>query len=273
MNFYQRLRSIQKKTNSLLCIGLDPDLTGIPAFLRRGRNPIYEFNRRIIDATADLVCAFKLNLAFYEADGVKGWRTLEKTLEEIPPGVLTIGDGKRGDIANTATLYARSLFEVLGFDAVTVNPYMGRDSVEPFLANPAKGVFILALTSNPGSGDFQQLTAGGRRLFQHVVAAAKRWNVRNNCGLVVGATKPAELHRIREAAPEMPILIPGVGAQGGDLREAVRSGCTARGDFALINVGRSVLYASGGKDFATASRAAARQLRDMITMHRESFFT
>jgi orotidine-5'-phosphate decarboxylase len=270
MNFYHRLRSLQTKTNSLLCVGLDPDLPKIPSSLRSKPYPLYEFNRRIIEATSDLVCAFKLNLAFYEGLGIKGMRMLEKTLSVIPSDNLTIGDGKRGDIGNTSLLYARALFADLGFDAATVNPYMGYDSVEPFLSNPARGAFILALTSNEGSRDFQYLKTRNRPLYHHVVSSAKSWNRKRNCGLVVGATRPAELRAIRKEAPDMPILIPGVGAQGGDLLSAVRFGCTSRGDLAIINVGRSVLYASGGKDFADAARAIASQLRDAINTQREN---
>ncbi len=267
--FYQKIRKIQKIRNSLLCVGLDPDIRKIPPFLRRNRDPLYEFNRRIIDATQDLVCAYKLNLAFYEVLGKHGWDTLEKTLDLISRDVLTIGDGKRGDIGNTAEMYARAFFDKLKFDAATVNPYMGSDSVAPFLRNPRKGAFVLALTSNEGARDFQYLKSAGRPVHEHVIAAVRKWNSLENCGLVIGATRPAELKRLRNLAPQIPFLIPGIGVQGGDLKAAVRFGCTRNGDLALINVGRSILYASSGKDFAVAARKAAVALRDEMNRHRE----
>ena len=266
--FYQKIRRIQKARNSLLCIGLDPDISKIPSSLRRNRDPLFEFNRRIIDATLDLACAYKLNLAFYEVQGKKGRNTLEKTLGLIPSEVLTIGDGKRGDIGNTAEMYVRAMFDNLRFDAATVNPYMGSDSVAPFLSNPRKGAFVLALTSNQGARDFQYLKSAGRPVYEHVISAVKKWNRLENCGLVIGATRPAELRRIRNLAPQLPFLIPGIGAQGGDLEAAVRFGCTGSGDLALINVGRSILYASSGKDFAAAARKEAVALRDEMNRHR-----
>ncbi|MDH4069721.1 MAG: orotidine-5'-phosphate decarboxylase, partial [Ignavibacteria bacterium] len=226
----------------------------------------------IIDATADLACAYKINLAFFEAHGVSGLRSMEQVLQRIPSGVLSIGDGKRGDIGNSAAMYARGLFRDFGFDAVTVSPYMGEDSVLPFLANRSKGAFVLALTSNKGAADFQYLRSGKKRLYQHVVARAESWNGKRNCGLVVGATKPSELRRIRTMVPTMPILIPGIGAQGGDLRSSVRYGCTAKGDLALLNVGRTILYASSGKNFDAAARSSAEQVRDEINHHRKLRF-
>ena len=279
MTFQQRLRTAQQKSGSLLCIGLDTDAAQLPRHL--GRSPkqisaVLNFNRRIIDVTHDLVCAYKLNLAFYEALGEKGWRVVEKTLAHIPRGIITIGDGKRGDIGNTAERYARALFDELGFDAVTVNPYMGYDSVEPFLRDKEKGVFLLALTSNAGSKDFQRLKVSGKPLYERVVQAAVKWNTKNNIGLVVGATHlpvrqagPRELQRIRKLAPNMPILIPGVGKQGGDLKSAVRYGNTKRGDLAVINASRSIIYASRGKDFAQAARKEAMKLRDEINQYRK----
>jgi orotidine-5'-phosphate decarboxylase len=233
---------------------------------------VTDFNRRIIDATHDLVCAYKLNLAFYEAGGERGWRSLHETLRSIPGNIITIGDAKRGDIGNTAELYARSLFTELRFSACTVNPYMGTDSVEPILRDPDRGVFVLAVTSNPGAKDFQYLPVRGKPLYEHVIAKVRRWNTNQNCGLVVGATRPGELQRIRRAVPGMPILIPGIGAQGGDLRQAVRYGCTQRGTLALITVSRGVLYASAADDFANAARSAALKLRDEINRCREMYF-
>ncbi len=268
MNFYQRLRKIQRKNRSLLCIGLDTDINKIPEFLFAYGDPIYEFNRRIIDATKDLVCAYKINLAFYEVTGEHGWYTVHQTLARIPEEIVTIGDAKRGDIGNSSELYAKLIVDDYEFAACTVNPYMGEDSVKPFMKNRHQGVFLLALTSNPGAKDFQYLKAAGKPLYEHVIAKARKWNTRKNCGLVVGATRPKDLQRIRKLAPEMPILIPGVGAQGGDLALAVRYGCDARGEMAVINASRSVIYASGGEDFATAARSAARSLSEEINRHR-----
>jgi orotidine-5'-phosphate decarboxylase len=251
MSFIQKLREIQINQKSLLCIGLDVDAEKIP---------VLEFNRQIIEATHDLVCAYKPNLAFYEAMGELGLNTLRGTLKLIPKSIITIGDGKRGDIGNTAERYTRSLFDDFGFDSVTVNPYMGFDSVEPFLKNPDKGVFILALTSNPGSKDFQRLKIGAKPLYEKVVQAAKKWNAKKNIGLVVGATHPKELQRIRKMVPDMPILIPGIGKQGGDLKSAVRFGSDKNGQLAIINASRSIIYASSGRDFAEAARAEARRM-------------
>ncbi len=272
MNFSQKLRTIQRQSNSLLCIGLDTDAGRIPAPLRSATDPVYEFNSRVIDATKDLVCAYKINLAFYEATGERCWSTVRQTLDRIPPDILTIGDAKRGDIGNSAAMYARALFEDFGFAACTVNPYMGFDSVEPFLRETERGAFILALTSNPGAKDFQYLTVRGRPLFERVVARVKRWDTKHNCGLVAGATRPVELRRIRKLVPDMPLLIPGVGAQGGDLKAVVRYGCDSHGEMAVINASRSILFASGGDDFAAAARTAAMTMRDEINSYRETFF-
>ncbi|MCI0706442.1 MAG: orotidine-5'-phosphate decarboxylase [Ignavibacteriae bacterium] len=268
MTFQQRIRTVQQKSNSLLCIGLDTDAKLLPRHLGRSADAVLSFNRRIIDATHDLACAYKLNLAFYESLGEKGWRVMEKTLEHIPRGVITVGDGKRGDIGNTAERYAQALFSELGFDAVTVNPYMGYDSVEPFLRDKSKGVFLLALTSNPGSKDFQRLNVGSRPLYERVVQTAVKWNTKKNIGLVVGATHPRELQRVRTLAPDMPILIPGIGKQGGDLKSAVQYGCAKKGYLAVINASRSIIYASRGKDFAQAARQEAMKLREEINRHR-----
>lgn len=272
MNFSQRLRTIQRKNNSLLCIGLDSDLNKIPEFLFEYEDPIFEFNRRIIEATSDLVCAYKINLAFYECTGEHGWYTIHQTLARIPEDIIMIGDAKRGDIGNSSEMYARVLIDDYRFTATTVNPYMGSDSVAPFLKNAERGAFILAVTSNPGAKDFQYLTVRGRPLYEQVIRKVHRWNRRKNCGLVVGATRPRELQRVRTLTPHMPILIPGIGAQGGDLRNAVRYGCDAKGEMAVINASRSIIFASRGKDFADAARAAAIALRDEINSHRARFF-
>ena len=266
MNFFQKLESAQKENRSLLCIGLDPDPARIPQGLG-----IFDFNRAIIEATSDLVCAYKPNLAFYEALGDEGQDALKRTLEHIPSRIPVIADGKRGDIGNTSRAYARAFLDNLGFDAITVNPYLGFDSVEPFLEYRDKGIFILCRTSNPGSADFQSLRChygrGYRPLFEIVAQKASQWNTRGNVGLVIGATYPEELRLIRESHPEMTILIPGIGAQGGDLGLAVRYGLNPRGSGIILNSSRQVIYASSGKDFATAARKAASSLRDQINQH------
>ncbi len=272
MNFYSTLRAIQQSNNSLLCIGLDSDLNKIPRHLLQFENPILEFNSRIIEATKDLVCAYKLNLAFYEALGEQGWHTIKQTLAAVPANVVTIGDAKRGDIGNTAEMYARSLRDDFGYMASTVNPYMAFDSVEPYIRDEGHGAFILALTSNSGAKDFQHLQSKRIPLYKHVIAKVKKWNTKQNCGLVVGATRTKELKSIRTLVPKMPLLIPGVGAQGGDLAAAVRYGCDAHGEMAIINSSRGIIYASSGEDFADASRIASLTIRDEMNMIREKYF-
>lgn len=272
MNFTERLRDVQRNRTSLVCIGLDTDRGKLPASLRTHDDPVFEFNRRIIEATHDLVCAYKINLAFYEVTGEHGWRTVHRTLSVIPKEIVTIGDAKRGDIGNSSAMYAQALAQDYGFTASTVNPYMGFDSVEPFLAHPEQGAFILAVTSNPGARDFQYAKIAGRPLYERVIRKAKAWNTNKNIGLVVGATRPKEMHTVRRMVPDMPILIPGIGAQGGDLRAAVRYGCDRKGELAIINASRSVIFASSGDDFAGAARAAAAKLRDEINKYRDTYF-
>ncbi|HTY37682.1 MAG TPA: orotidine-5'-phosphate decarboxylase [Bacteroidota bacterium] len=273
MTFIEKLQKAQRKNKSLLCVGLDTDPAKLPPHLGKSAAAVLKFNREIIEATGDLVCAFKLNLAFYEALGEKGWRVIRETLAAVPKSVITIGDGKRGDIGNTAERYASALFDELEFDAATVNPYLGFDSVEPFIRSEAHGAFVLALTSNKGSNDFQRLTIHGRPLYEKIVQATLKWDTHHNIGLVVGATHPAELKPIRDLAPAMPILIPGIGSQGGDLESAVRFGCNKNGLLAVINASRSVLYASKGKDFAKAARAEAQQLRTQMQQFRTQYFS
>jgi orotidine-5'-phosphate decarboxylase len=272
MTFTQRLRQSQERHNSLLCIGLDPDPARLPRPLQGKDDGVLTFNRSIIEATKDVACSYKLNLAFFEAMGEPGWHILRETLALIPRDIITIADGKRGDIGNSSAMYARSIMTDLRFDSATVHPYMGLDSVEPFARNPEQGVFVLALTSNPGAKDFQYMKIGGKPLYEHVARRVKKWNTADNFGLVVGATRPAQLKQIRQITPRLPLLIPGIGAQGGDLRKAVQFGCDATGALALINVGRSVLFASAGDDFAEAARTAAHALRDEINRHRETYF-
>jgi orotidine-5'-phosphate decarboxylase len=264
MTFIKKLRQASTKNDSLLCVGLDVDLDRVPGFLRAEKDPVVSFNRAIIEATADLVCAYKPNVAFYEALGEGGWAALRQTRQEVPGDIPVIADAKRGDIGNTARMYARAFFEDLGFDAITVNPYMGVDAVEPFLKYQDKCAFILCLTSNSGADDFQRLSGERGPLFQEVARKAVEWSQHGSCGLVVGATQAGDLRRVREIAPHLPILIPGVGAQGGDLAMAVSGGVDASGELAIINVARSVLYASQGRDFAQRARQEAMRLRDEI---------
>lgn len=264
MKFLDKLDGAIGKNRSLVCVGLDPD----PGLMPPGVS-VFDFNREIIAATSDLVCAYKLNLAFYEALGEEGLDALRRSVKLIPANVLSIGDGKRGDIGNTARAYARAIFEVLGFDAATVSPYLGGDSVEPFTRYEEKGSFILCRTSNPGALDFQSLKCeAGAALYQAVAAKASQWNTKGNIGLVVGATYPDELKIIRESHPEMPLLIPGIGAQQGDLALAVRYGTDKNGGRALINSSRQIIYASRGEDFAAAARRAAAELRERINSFR-----
>jgi orotidine-5'-phosphate decarboxylase len=262
VRFFQKLERAARRNGSLLCVGLDPDPALMPI------DDVAAFNRAIIEATSGFVCAYKPNLAFYEALGEKGYATLRETLAAIPDDIPVIGDGKRGDIGNTAKAYARALFDDLGFDAVTVNPYLGGDAVEPFLEGEEKAAFILCRTSNPGARDFQDLPvatgSASRPLFEMVAEAALRWNSRGNVGLVVGATYPEELRRVRQICPEMTFLVPGVGAQGGDVAAVVANGLDAKGGGLIINVSRQVLYASRGADFAQAAALAAQRLRDEI---------
>ena len=270
--FNEKLRTAQRTNNSLLCIGLDIDAASVPASLRGADDPQFAFNRAIIEATADLVCAYKLNISFYESAGETGWSTVHNTLSVIPDHIITIGDGKRGDIANSSERQAHLFCSDWQFDASTVNPYMGTDSVSPFLENPAQCAFVLALTSNPGAKDFQYLNVNGKPLYEHVVARAKKWNTKKNVGLVVGATRPRELAHIRDLVPTMPLLIPGIGAQKGNLEQTVRYGCDRHGELAVINVGRAIINASRETDFAEKARAAAISFRDQMNRFREKHF-
>ncbi len=232
---------------------------------------VLEFNKAIIEATSDLVCAYKPNLAFYEALGNEGLDALKGTIKYIPDNIPVIGDAKRGDIGNTAKAYARAIFDNFGFDAVTVSPYLGFDSIKPFIEYRDKGIFILCRTSNAGAVDFQSLRSemenSYRPLFEIVALKASQWNTYGNIGLVVGATYPEELKLIRNSHPDMPLLIPGVGAQGGDLASTVRYGIDARGEKAIINSSRQIIYASREKDFAQAARRAASSLREQINSY------
>ena len=267
MNFIEKLTNTARKNKSLLCVGLDPDPKLMPENVS-----VFEFNKAIIDATADLVCAYKPNIAFYEALGNEGLDALKQTVKYVPDDIPVIVDAKRGDIGNTAKAYARALFDYFSFDATTVSPYLGFDSLEPFIQYTNKGILILCRTSNAGAADFQSLrceTEGDSRpLFEIVALKASQWNIHGNIGLVVGATYPEELRLIRNSHPDMPLLIPGIGAQGGDLASVVRYGVNAKGEGTIINSSRGIIYASPGKDFAQAARQAASSLRDQINYYR-----
>jgi orotidine-5'-phosphate decarboxylase len=270
--FIERLERSWARSDSLLCVGLDPEIERFPQRIAAHASPIFQFNKAIIDATADLACAFKPQFAHYAAYEAED--QLQRTIEYIHtayPDVPVILDAKRGDVGNTAERYAIEAFERYEADAVTVNPYLGADSLEPFLKRADRGVVVLCRTSNPGARDLQDLTvdADGRRLY-HIVAelAAREWNVRGNCLLVVGATYPQELAEVRSLVGNMPLLVPGVGAQGGDVGAAVRNGRTAAGAGLIINSSRGILYASSGDDFAVAARSAAQTLRAQINAHR-----
>jgi orotidine-5'-phosphate decarboxylase len=263
MNFIEKLAQASRKNKSLLCVGLDTDTALVPDHLA-----IMEFNRAIIDATADLVCAYKPNIAFYEAMGLAGLDALKRTREYIPADIPVIIDAKRGDIGNTAKAYAKSLFEWYNFDATTASPYLGFDSLEPFIQYRDKGVIILCRTSNKGAADFQSLMVdnnGKKQLLYEVVAEkVNGWNVNGNLGLVVGATYPQELEIIRKKYPEMLLLIPGVGAQGGELELVVKYGADKKRERTIINSSRQIIFASKGKDYAKAARREALALRDKI---------
>jgi orotidine-5'-phosphate decarboxylase len=272
--FREKLGGAARRAGSLVCVGLDPDPARVPEPLRGRADWLARFGAGIVEATADLVCAYKPNLAFYEALGAAGWEGLRATIAAVPDGVPVLADAKRGDIGTSAERYAAALFEVLGCDAATVNPYIGFDAVEPFLAYEDRGVFVLCKTSNPGAADFQDLLCevdGARRpLYEHVARAAVSWNRRGNVGLVVGATQPGAFQTVRAIAPDLPLLVPGVGAQGGDLAVAVRGGVDARGEGLLVASSRAILYASSGEDWQAAARAAALELRDAINGLREA---
>ena len=273
------LSKLIRQKQSYLCVGLDTDIRKLPAHLLHESDPVFAFNRAIIDATAEYTVAYKPNIAFYEAMGPRGWESLQKTIEYIPDDCFTIADAKRGDIGNTSGLYAQTFFDPsaagLNFDAVTVAPYMGHDSVLPFLEYPGKWVILLALTSNPGSADFQRQRIhrtggdaafrpagpiGGQELFEVVMETAQTWATPDQLMFVVGATQTDQLARIRAIAPDHFLLVPGVGAQGGSLAEVSRGGMNA-GVGLLVNASRSILYASGGTDFAERAANEARALQ------------
>ena len=266
MNFESRLRQIQADHSSVVCIGLDPDPQNLPPhLLERFSLPdaVVAFNRSIIEATLDYSCAYKFNLAFYEILAEDSWRVLEESLAFIPRNVITIADGKRADIGNSARFYADALFSKLEFDACTVSGYMGRDSVAPFLGYEGHGVFVLVRTSNPGALDFQELQVGEERLYQVVARKARTWDddLPGEVGFVVGGTEPSAIRAVRAICPEEPLLIPGIGTQGGDVAAVM----SAAGDGpVIVNSSRQIIYASSGQDFAAAAGLEARRLRDQL---------
>ena len=269
--FGDRLASAVERHDSLVCVGLDPVPERLPAGISRDADGIVEFNRALIEATADLACCFKPNFAFYGALGGRGVDALQQTIDAVPDDVPVLLDCKAGDIGSTAERWAHMAFVELGAHAITVNPYMGSDAVAPFLDYGDKGIFVLCHTSNPGAADFQRLSVDGATpLYEHVARETLEWNqAHGNCGLVVGATQAGSMARLRQLAPDLPFLVPGVGSQGGDLEGAIGDGLRADGAGLLINASRSIIFASDGADFAEAARAAAAELRRQINAVRE----
>lgn len=261
MNRAQLFEQIKKK-NSYLCVGLDTDISKIPPHLKNTSDPIFEFNKQIIDATHEHCVAYKPNIAFYEALGSKGWESLEKTLAYIPKECFTIADAKRGDIGNTSSLYAKAFFENMTFDSITVAPYMGEDSVKPFLEFKNKWVILLAHTSNPGSSDFQLIESkAGKKLYEEVITKSQQWGTPDQLMYVVGATRADKIAEIRKLAPDHFFLVPGIGAQGGDLVETSKHGLNKQCGL-LVNSTRAIIYASSDKDFAKAAAAEAKSVKE-----------
>lgn len=263
-----------KEKKSFLCVGLDTDPKRLPAAVNSNHNAVFEFNRAIVDATADLAISFKLNLAFYEAMGAEGWANLDRTVRYINshyPDVLTIADGKRGDIANTAKMYAQSFYRVLGFDAVTLAPYMGRDAVQPFLDYEGRWVVLLAVTSNGSYRDFQTIQVGDppRNFYELVIETSKRWGHEGNMMYVVGATHPEVVKKVRAIVPDHFLLVPGVGEQGGDFDSVVEHGINRHCGL-IVNSSRGIIYASSGADFASAARAKALELQSRMAQALEA---
>jgi orotidine-5'-phosphate decarboxylase len=247
-----------REKQSYLCVGLDTDITKIPKHLLSLPDPIFAFNKAIIDATKDLCVSYKINTAFYEAQGLKGWEAMEKTVQYIPKEIFTIADAKRGDIGNTSSQYAKAFFETLNFDAITVAPYMGADSVKPFLDYENKWAIVLGLTSNSGAADFELQEMGGQKLYEKVLSTVSGWGNTDNLMFVVGATQADEFTRIRALLPDHFFLVPGVGTQGGSLKEISEKAMNDSVGL-LVNVSRAIIYASEKEDFATEARVIAQQ--------------
>lgn len=273
MEFKRKLAKSWEKSGSLLCVGLDPDTTKMPKTIAAGTEPLFRFNKAIIDATADLVCAYKPNTAFYEAAGLDGIAQLKKTCDYLAvnhPAVPIILDFKRGDIGNTNGYYAQFAFDYLRADAITIAPYMGKEANQAFLDRKDKGIIVLCRTSNEGSGEFQELKIGDKLLFEVVAESIMNdWNEHHNCALVVGATYPQELATLRKTlGDEALFLIPGVGAQGGDVEATVKAGINSHGAGVVVNASRAILYASNGDDFAEAARSATEVFKNEINKYR-----
>jgi orotidine-5'-phosphate decarboxylase len=270
MSFLSAIDATARRNGSLLCVGLDPEPSRLPVALREHADAIFEFCRAIVDATADVVCCFKPQIAHFAAHRAEdALERLIAYIHEAHPGIPVILDAKRGDIGSTAQHYATEAFDRYRADAVTANPYLGRDAVQPFLDRTDRGVILLCRTSNPGARDLQDLDVGGKPLYQHVAQlVARDWNGNGNCALVVGATYPAELAAVRALIGEMPILVPGVGTQGGDIEAVIRNGKNSHDAGLIISSSRAILYAGNGADFADAARAEAHKLRDEINRFR-----
>lgn len=266
MNSEDLFNNIKKK-KSFLCIGLDTDIAKIPLHLLDLHDPVYEFNKQIIKATHDLCVAYKPNIAFYEARGSESWLSLEKTMSEIPHGIFKIADAKRGDIGNTTKMYARAFFDQLDMDAITISPYMGEDSVKPYLDYKNRWVILLAVTSNLGAFDFQflPLAETTEKLFEKVISVSSNWGTPDNMMYVVGATKANTIERIREMIPDHFLLVPGIGAQGGNLEEVAKYGFNNHCGI-LVNSSRNIIYASSGEDFAEAAREEAKKIQKEMKM-------
>lgn len=270
MTFREKLLAAQGINSSWLCIGLDPVMSHLPEVVRSSQDPLLAFGRTIVENTSDIACAYKPNLGFWLAEGAAGVQALQQVIDEVPDYVPIILDGKFNDVGHTAAAYARAAFDTLGVNAVTANPYLGLDTLRPFLDREAHGVFLLARTSNPSAPDLQDLEVKGSTLYHEVARLAAQWEetLSGTCGLVVGATYPEELGVVRGVAPNLPFLIPGIGAQGGDLSRAVEYGAAADGVGPVINSSRGIIYASSNADFGAAARARALELRDRINAER-----
>ena len=268
MNSKELISQIESKS-SYLCVGLDTDIHKIPSHLLKEKDPIFEFNKQIIDATIDHAVAYKPNIAFYEAHGLKGWESLQKTIEYLPKEVFTIADAKRGDIGNTSSMYARAFFEEMNFDSITVAPYMGSDSVKPFLTFEDKWVILLALTSNEGSKDFQYEKIGEDMLFEKVISRSREWGSKDNMMYVVGATRTDQLAKIRKLIPDHFLLVPGVGAQGGSLKDVSEIGLNSQGGL-LVNSSRGIIYAENSKDFAKVASKKAKEIQEEMSNYLQS---
>ena len=273
MTFQQKLDKIVKRNNSLVCVGLDSDIDKFPLHIRNGEHPQSTFNKAIIDATHDLVCAYKPNTAFYEQRGKGGIEALKMTCDYIRqkhPEIPIILDAKRADIGNTNNGYAKFAFDYLGVDAITIHPYLGSEAIRPFLECKDKGIIILCRTSNEGAGEFQDLKVKGEPLYKIVAKnVVRKWNKNVNCMLVVGATYPKELKEVRKIVGDMILLIPGVGAQGGDVEATVKAGLNSKKRGMIINSSRAIIFASSGKDFAEKARKETKKLKDLINQFRK----